>query len=124
MAASDDADDRPEPARRAAAVGALVLVGAAVATAAIGLVGDVGRLVLTPVLLLMVTATAWVAVTRTGMIRVVSDVATILLLGLVVTVVVTAEGHGVGLAVVLTLLAASTVLVRYALRGGIVSSES
>ena len=96
MAASDDADDRPEPARRAAAVGALVLVVAALAIAAVGLVGDLGRLVLTPVLLLMVTATAWVSATRTGMIRIVAAVATVVLLGLVVAVVLTAEGHGRG----------------------------
>ena len=59
---------------------------------------------------------AWVAVTRTGTMRVVADVATVVLLGLVILVVLTAEGHGLGLVVVLALLAGSTALVRYALR--------
>ena len=39
---------------------------------------------------------AWVAVTRTGTMRVVADVATVVLLGLVILVVLTAEGHGAG----------------------------
>ena len=43
-------------------------------------------------------------------------VATVVLLGLVIVVVLTAEDHGLGLVVVLALLAGSTVLVRYALR--------
>ena len=69
-----------------------------------------------PLLLLLVTATAWVAATRKGPTRGAATVATILLLVLTVAVVLTAEDHGVTLIVTLALLAASTLLVRYALR--------
>ena len=62
------------------------------------------------------TATAWVAATRKGPTRVAATVAAIVLLGLTVAVVLTAEDHGVTLIVVLALLAGSTLLVRYALR--------
>ena len=106
-----------EPARRAAAVGALVLVGAALVVAAAGLQGDVGRAIVAPLLLLVVTATAWVAATRKGPTRGAATLAVIVLLGLTVTVVLTAEDHGVTLIVVLALLGGSTLLVRYALRG-------
>ena len=71
---------------------------------------------MTPALLLLVTTTAWVAVTRKGTIRVAAELATVVLLGVVITVVLTAEGHGAAPGRVLTLLAGSTVLVRYALR--------
>ena len=67
-------------------------------------------------MLLSVTATAWVAATRRGTVRVVAIVATVALLGLVVTLVLTGEGGGVVLIIVVGLLAASTALVRHALR--------
>ena len=76
------ADDRLEPARRAAAVGALVLVAAALVVAAVGLQGDVGRVILAPLLLLLVTATAWVAATRKGTIRVAATVVAVVLVAL------------------------------------------
>jgi len=115
-ASSSEAMDAPPPARRVAAVGALALLGIAVAIAAVGLVGDLGRLVVTPLLILLVTAMAWVVVTRTGTVRVVATIVTVALLGLVIVVLLTAEGHGLGLVVVLALLTGSTGLVRYALR--------
>ena len=115
-ATSSEAIDATAAARRVAAVGALALLGIAVAIAAVGLVGDLGRLLVTPLLLLLVTAMAWVAVTRTGTVRVVATIATVALLGLVIVVLLTAEGHGLGLVVVLALLTGSTGLVRYALR--------
>jgi diacylglycerol kinase family enzyme len=93
-----------------------VLVAAALVVAAVQLVGDLGRLIATPLLLLSGTAMAWVAVTRKGTIRVAAEVLTVLLLALVVIVVLSAEGHGLGLVVMLVLLAGSTVLVRFALR--------
>ena len=110
------ADGRLEPARRAAAVGALVLVGAALVVAAVGLQGDVGRAILAPLLLLLVTATAWVAATRKGAIRVAATVVAVVLVAVTVVAVFTAEDRGVILLVVLALLAGSTLLVRYALR--------
>jgi len=110
-------DDPPlEPARRAAAVVALVLVVASLLVAAIGLRGDVGRLILALVLVLLVAATAWVAATRKGTTRGLATVAVVVLVGLVVAVILTAEDRGVTLLVVLALLAGSTLLVRYALR--------
>jgi diacylglycerol kinase family enzyme len=108
--------DRAEPARRAAAIGALVLVGAAIGVAVFGLEGDVGRVLATPALLLLVTATAWTAVTRTGAMRVIAEVVAGALVVLLGVVVLTAEGHGLLVVSVLGLLATSAVLVRYALR--------
>ena len=93
-----------------------MLVGIALVVAAVGVQGDVGRLIAAPLLLLAVTATAWVAATRKGPTRVVASVVTLVFLGLTVFVVLTAEDHGVTMLAVLTLLASSTLLVRYALR--------
>jgi len=54
------------PARRAAAIGALALAAAAVVVGAIGLVGDVGRLIVALVLPAVLAAAAWIAATRKG----------------------------------------------------------
>ena len=59
-----------------------MLVGAALVVAAVGLRGDVGRVVLAPLLLLLVTATAWVAATRKGAIRVAATGVAVVLVGL------------------------------------------
>jgi diacylglycerol kinase family enzyme len=107
---------RPDPARRAAAVGALALTLAAVAIGVVGLVGDVGRLVAVPPLLLATAATAFTAATRRGTTRVVALVATVAMLAVLATVLLTADGMGLGLVVVVALLAGSAWLTRYALR--------
>ena len=86
------------------------------AIAAAGLVGDLARLIVAPALLLVATATAWVAATRRGTIRIAATVATVAALAIVGSLVLTAEGRGVVLVVVVALLAGSTALVRYALR--------
>ena len=105
-----------EPARRLAAIGAMGLAGGGVTIGAIGLVGDLGRALAVPVLLLALTTMAWVSVTRRGPLRVAAATATVVLLGLAIAVVVTAQDHGLGLVVVVVMLSGSTVLARYALR--------
>ena len=116
MTDTDGATHRLDPARRAAAIGALALVAAAVVVGAIGLVGDVGRLIVALVLPAVLAAAAWIAATRKGRIRVAAVVAAVAIVVLLAAVVLTAEGHGLGLVVVVALLAASVLLARYALR--------
>ncbi len=116
MTDDDRATHRLDPARRAAAVGALALAAAALVAGAIGLVGDVGRLVVALLLPAVVAAAAWIAATRKGRIRVVAGVAAVAILVLLAAVVLTAEDQGLGLLVVVVLLAASAFLARYALR--------
>ena len=53
MTDANGATHRLDPARRAAAIGALALAAAAVVVGAISLVGDVGRLIVALVLLLV-----------------------------------------------------------------------
>ena len=60
-----------------------MLVGAALVVAAVGLQGDVGRVILAPLLLLLVTATAWVAATRKGAIRVAATVVAVVLVAVI-----------------------------------------
>jgi diacylglycerol kinase family enzyme len=107
--------DLLEPRRRIAAVGALLLALVAVVVAVIDLAGDVWRLVLTLVLLLVAVAAAWVSATRKDSIRVTAAIIAVLALLLMGAVVLTAEGHGTGLVLVLAILAASTALSRFAL---------
>jgi len=116
MTDTDAAAQRPELARRVAAVGALVLAVAAVLVGAIGLVGDVGRFVVALVLPAVLAAAAWIAATRKGRVRMAAVVAAVAILVVLVAVLLTAEGHGLGLVVVVALLAASASLARYALR--------
>jgi diacylglycerol kinase family enzyme len=108
--------DRLEPRRRAAAIGALALAGTAVAVAVVGLAGDVGRLFIAPLLLLLAVAAAWVAATRKRSLRIVASLAAAAALVLLAALVLTAEGQGLGLVIVVVLLAGSTALSRYALR--------
>ena len=105
-----------EPARRLAAVAALILVASALTVAAVGLQGDLGRVLLAPALLLLVTATAWVAATRKGTTRIVATTFALGLVALIVAVVLTAEDRGLILLLTLALLGGSTFFVRYALR--------
>ena len=116
MTGTGGAAHRPAPARRLAAVAALALTAAAVVVGAVGVMGDVGRVVAVPLLLLVTTATAWTAVTRRGMIRVAASVGAAAMLVLLAAVVLTAEAQGLGLVVMVALLAGSAWLTRYALR--------
>ncbi len=108
--------ERVQPGERLAAIAALGLVAAALVVAVVALAGDLGRAVLAPVALLVVACTAWVAVTRTGVMRLVAGACSLVGLAVVVFAVVTAEANGFGLAAVIALIAASTVLGRRALR--------
>ncbi len=108
--------DPLEPRRRAAAVGALLLAVTALVVAVVGLVGDVGRVFAAPLLLLVAVAAAWVAATRKGSLRLAASLVAVAALVLVAAIVLTAEGQGLGLVVVVALLAGSTALGRYALR--------
>ena len=103
------------PRRRAAALGALLAGGAAVVTAGVGLRGDVGRALLAGVAVLVVVALMWTSTTRRGTTRRVAGVGAIAALALLLITVLTAEGHGLLVAVVLALLAGSAALSRYAL---------
>lgn len=101
---------------RAAAVGALALAGAALVVGAVSLAGDLGRALLAPAALLVVVCAAWVAATRTGFLRLLAAALALAALGVVVVGIFTAESRGLGLAVVIVLLAGSTALSRRALR--------
>jgi diacylglycerol kinase family enzyme len=116
MTDTEGATHRLDSARRAAAIGALALAVAAVVVGAIGLAGDVGRLIVALVLPAVLAAAAWIAATRTGWIRIAAGVAAVVILVLLAAVVLTAEDQGLGLVVVVALLAASALLARYALR--------
>ena len=116
MTDTDGATPRLDPGRRAAAIGALALGAAAVVVGAIGLVGDVGRLLVALVLPAVLAPAAWIAATRKGRIRIAAAVAAVAILVLLAAVVLTAEDQGLGLVVAVALLAASAALARYALR--------
>ncbi|HEX9257962.1 MAG TPA: diacylglycerol kinase family protein [Acidimicrobiales bacterium] len=110
------ATDRLEPRRRAAAIGALVLAALTVVTAFTAVWGDVGRVIVAPLLLLVATAAAWLAATRRGSIRLVGAGITVLVVLLVAVIVVTGDAHGIFVVLAVALLAGSTALSRYALR--------
>ncbi|WP_421120958.1 diacylglycerol/lipid kinase family protein [Aquihabitans daechungensis] len=101
---------------RAAAIAALVLAIAAVVVGTVSLAGDLGRVVITPIALLVAVSATWVAATRTGLVRLAAGVCVVVGLGVVVAGVLTAEANGLGLAIVIALLAGSTLLGRRALR--------
>ena len=108
--------DRLEPRRRAAAAGALVLAGASVAVGVVAVAGDLNRVLVAPVLLLLVVAAAWVAATRTGVARSVAALTALATLVLVALVTFTAEARGLGVLSVAVLVTGSAALSRYALR--------
>ena len=116
MTDTDEATERLELSRRVAAIGALALAAAAAVIGAIGLVGDVRRLIVVVVLPIVLAAAAWIAATRKGWIRLVAGGAAVAILVLLAAVVLTAEDQGLGLVVVVVLLAGSAFLARYALR--------
>jgi diacylglycerol kinase family enzyme len=101
---------------RLAAIGALALAVAALVVGAVSLAGDLGRALLAPVALLVVVATAWIAATRTGLLRVLAAIVALGALAFVALCIFTAESRGLGLAAVVVLLIGSTVLGRRALR--------
>lgn len=115
---TDQPDGPPahlEARRRLAAVAALALAVAALVVGTVSLAGDLGRVVVTPLLLLIAITSAWVAATRTGAIRLVSAAAAVGALALGTAAVLTADGWGVGIIPVAILLAGSTACGRYAL---------
>lgn len=101
---------------RLAAVGALALAGAALVVGAVSLSGDLGRALLAPIALLVVVCAAWVAATRTGVLRILAILLALAALAVVVVGIFTAESRGLGLVAVVALLLGSTALSRRALR--------
>lgn len=110
-----DAAGPPTSSARLAAVAALVLALGALIAAAVAVWGDVGRAVVAPLLVLVVVAAGWIAVTRTGAARV--GAAVVAALGVVATLalVLTADHRGVGLVVVAVLASLSIAAARRAL---------
>lgn len=109
------AADRPSPARRAAALGALGTAAAGLVVAVASLRGDVLRSAVVVGALLLAVAAAWTAATRTGALR---WLATAVVAGGVLgalALVLTAEASGLGLVAGAALLAASVALCRRAL---------
>lgn len=109
------AADRPSPARRAAALGALGTAAAGLVVAVASLRGDVLRSAAVVVALLLAVAAAWTAATRTGALRwLATTVVAAAVLG-ALALVLTAEASGLGLVAGVALLAASVALCRRAL---------
>ncbi len=104
------------PRRRAAALGALLAGTAALVTAVVGLRGDLGRAVLAGIAVLLVVALVWTTTTRRGTARRAAGVGLLVAIALLLVTVLTAEGHGLLVIVVLALLAGSAAFSRYALR--------
>jgi diacylglycerol kinase family enzyme len=103
------------PRRRAAALGALLAGTAALVTAVVGLRGDLGRAVLAGIAVLLVVALVWTTTTRRGTARRAAGVGLLVAIALLLVTVLTAEGHGLLVIVVLALLAGSAAFSRYAL---------
>jgi diacylglycerol kinase family enzyme len=102
--------------RRLAASLSLVALAAAVVVIVVALWGELWRLAVSLVLLLLVTVAGWLAATRRGVVRTTSlVVAVATVIGLLV-VVLTGPSRGLLLVVVLVLVAVSIALTRYALR--------
>lgn len=115
MTDTTESDPAPATDARFAAVGALLLAVAALAATAVGLRGDLGRAVVVPLLVLVVIAAGWVAVTRTGVARIAGLVVAGLSLAAGLALVLTADHRGAGLVLVVVLAAASVALARRAL---------
>ena len=103
------------PRRRAAALGALLAGTAALVTTVVGLRGDLGRAVLAGIAVLLVVALVWTTTTRRGTARRAAGVGLLVAIALLLVTVLTAEGHGLLVIVVLALLAGSAAFSRYAL---------
>ncbi|WP_426574512.1 diacylglycerol/lipid kinase family protein [Aquihabitans sp. McL0605] len=113
---TESTSERLELRRRLAAIGALALGATALVAGTIGLAGDVARVFVVPLLLLVAIAAAWMAATRKGPVRMMAAIAVALALVLVLVLVVTASGQGLVLLLLAAVVAASTALTRYALR--------
>ena len=100
MTDTTESDPAPATDARLAAVGALLLAVAALAATAVGLRGDLGRAVVVPLLVLVVIAAGWVAVTRTGVARIAGLVVAGLSLAAGLALVLTADHRGAGLVLV------------------------
>jgi diacylglycerol kinase family enzyme len=87
----------------------------AVVVTVVALPGDLGRVLLTPVLVLVAVAAAWTAITRTGRPRLAAGAVAVVALALAVVGALTAEGHGLGIAAVVALVVGATALARFAL---------
>ena len=107
--------DPPSPRRRLMAGLALVLMVAAIVVAGIAIWGNVGRLVLAVVDLLLLIVVAWYAVTRTGTRRLIAVIAVIAFTGGHVILFLTGEQHGLPLVLVLVLAVGSVAAGREAL---------
>ncbi len=105
------------PGRRLAAIGALVLAGTTAVVAAVGVSGQLWRVLLVPVLLLVVTGAGWVAATRTGVARLGATGIAAVGAAAIAALALTGETSGLLLVVFVVLVAASIALCRYALAG-------
>ncbi len=112
---SDDPSLVPTRAARLAAVGSLLLAVVAVGAAVVAVQGNLGRVIAVPLLLMMTIAAGWVAVTRTGPMRVVGGIAAALALLAGLALVLTADARGIGVLLVGVLAAISIGLARRAL---------
>lgn len=107
---------REERSRRTAALGALVLGALAVLVGVVVAEGSLWRIVLFPVLVAVLVAATFTAVTRRGVLRALAWTVTLVLLIGIVALVLTGEYRGAGVLVVLVGVAGATALARHALR--------
>jgi len=111
---NDGAADRL--ARRVSAAAALVCGLTAVVVAVLAAPGDIVRGIAVPVLIVVALAAAWTAATHRGMERVVGAAVVGVALVAALAMVLSAEGRGLVLALILALVAGSSGLARFALR--------
>ena len=90
----DPSPARTDIRRRLAALGALLLGGAALVAGLLSLRGDLGRAVVAVVLVLVAVGLAWSAATRRGRARVVAGILAVLAVLGVILVTLTAEARG------------------------------
>lgn len=109
--------ERVDPRRRLLAAAALLLGVVTIVLAAVLAVGDVARMVLAVVLVLVLVGAGWLGATRLGATRWAALAVALGALAAVVVTVLGAEGSGWGLVVVALLSAATVVCSRAALSG-------
>jgi diacylglycerol kinase family enzyme len=112
---TDHSSTEPRAGHRLAAVAALLLALAAAVAAVASVQGNLGRVLLAPVLLLVAIAGAWVAATRTATPRVLGLVVAAVAVVALAAVVLSSDHRGLGLVVLGALSVASVVLARRAL---------
>ena len=106
---------RIDSVRRAAAVASVTLAGLALVVAVVGALGDLGRALAVPTLLVGVVVAAWIAATQRALIRTAAAAGVLVALFLVVVVVLRSDGHGLLLVVLAMLVVSSSALARFAL---------